>query len=82
MLAVIVRAAVVNAPYGFLIALVVERFLTVVIGIMQEAPASPDKQRFIDAAGLVESNFLLLVLIGTLVVVLARAHVESGGSFS
>jgi len=79
MLAAIVRAAVVNAPIGFLVAVVLERTLTVLLGVMQAAPSSPSKDRFVEAVSIVESNFLLLVLLGILVVVLARAHIESSG---
>lgn len=79
MLAAIVRAAVVSAPIGYLIAIIVEKTMEVCITIMEAAPASPSKDKFINAATLVQENFLLLVLVGILITLLARAHIESEG---
>jgi hypothetical protein len=61
---------------GYLFALVVEKTLGVLLPVMRAAPQS-DGSTLIAAAETVQSNFLLLVIIGIGLTLLGRAHLES-----
>lgn len=68
--------AVQTLPIGYLFALVVEEFMAQLLPIMRAAPDS-EGSALIAAAEAVEANFLLLVILGTIISLLGRAHLES-----
>lgn len=68
--------AVTSVVGGFFVALIVERFLGVLLDLANGAPDSSGSP-IIGALTTAHENFYLLVLLGIVVAYLARAHVEA-----
>lgn len=76
MLGAIVRAAIIHGPLGYLFALIVSEMFGALLPVMQAAPDSAAKADLVGAAQIMQEQFLLLVLIGIVVTLIARGAVE------